>query len=186
MVVEMNVRKWLRKLHRWLGLTCFGLLLFYCITGIALNHRRAFGYFLDRVHTSRPLVAPVDTSEISAVIERLAARTGEDRPPTVVKITPDGTVALLYGSHGVVTYTFTPGVAAMERIEKRPRQPWFLLNRFHKVVRTRPAWLLVADATAACLIVVAVTGLFVFRYRRLDWLLLVAGLFLAAGSVLAL
>ncbi len=179
------MQRWLRKLHRWLGLFFCGLLLFYCVTGIALNHRRAFGYFTDRLRAVYPLAAPVDTSEIAKVIDRLAAMTGEDRPPTVVKITPDGKVALLYGSHGVVTYTFSPGVAEVQRVEKRARQPWFRLNRFHKAVRTHPLWLLLADVTALCLLVVAVTGLFIFRYRRLDWWLLITGcLLLAAGVVL--
>ncbi len=185
-MVRTNVRKWLRNLHRWLGLLSLGLLLLYCVTGVLLNHRRAFGYFIDRIRTVRPLEAPVDTSEIATVVARLAARTGEGRPPTVVKITPDGTVSLLYGSHGAVTYTFAPGAPAMERVEKRPRQPWFRLNRFHKVVRTHAAWLVLADFAALCLVFVALTGLFLFRYRRLDRWLLAAGLLLVAGGVLAL
>jgi len=176
----------LRKIHRWVGLFCFGLVVFYCVTGIALNHRRDFDYFLDRFRTTQPLAAPMDTTALTNLLDRLAALTGEDRPPTVVKITPDGTVALLYGSHGVVTYRFAAGSSVMERIEKRPWQPWTLLNRFHKVAGTRTLWLMVADVAAAGLILVSITGLFVLRYRRLDWLLLAGGLVLVLGCVVGL
>ncbi len=177
--------KLLRKIHRWSGLLFFALLVFYCTTGLLLNHRRAFDYFVDRQRQTMT-VAPVDISALRQVIDRYVRLAGEEMPPTVVKIKPDSTVELLYGSHGVVTYVFPPDAGTMEKITKKPRQPLHWLNRLHKVFRTTDGWLAVADLAAAGLLHAGITGLFIFRYRPPACLLLVLGLALTLTGFLLL
>jgi len=177
--------KLLRKIHRLSGLACLGALLFYCVTGLLLNHRSVLGYFIER-QREESRIERIDAGELTGVLDRYQAATGEKKKPTVVKVKPDGTVELLYGSHGVVTYVFAPGSDRMVRITKRPIEPWNRLNRLHKVFRTGVGWTFLADLAAAGLLLVAVSGIFIFRFRRSDWLALAGGvLLLAAGIMLA-
>lgn len=175
----------LRTLHRWGGLLLFALTAFYGLTGVLLNHRAALGYFQEIRSEKRP-VETVDTGPLMRTIGRYVAQTGEPKPPGVVKIREDGTVELLYGSHGLVTYVFPPGKGEMEKMVKTPHEPWHRLNVLHKAAGTSAGWLLLADASGAALFAVAASGLFLLRWRRREWLALVlGGGLLLVGMVLA-
>ena len=43
MLSTANPKKWLRRLHAWLGAALIALFLFFAITGFALNPARDFG-----------------------------------------------------------------------------------------------------------------------------------------------
>ncbi|HEB50759.1 MAG TPA: hypothetical protein ENI89_09135 [Desulfobulbus sp.] len=72
----------------------------------------------------------------------------------------------------------------MKRIEKVPRQPWSHLNNLHKVFKTSRIWLAIADLTCLSILLVTITGLFIFRYRPLDWLLVIGGVALMTLGLL--
>jgi hypothetical protein len=175
----------LRTLHRWGGLSLVALLVFYCLTGILMNHRQVFDYFLVRQNEKRT-VEPVDIGELGRTINRYAQLTGESKPPAVVRITNDGTVELLYGSHGAVTYVFPSGKGEMEKIVKVPTRPWYWLNKLHKAAGTGSGWLTVADFAGVALLFLAGSGLFLMHWRRGDWLaLMLGGTILLLGMYLA-
>ncbi|MEW6426912.1 MAG: PepSY-associated TM helix domain-containing protein [Thermodesulfobacteriota bacterium] len=166
--------KLLRTLHRWGGLLLSALAVFYCLTGVLMNHRAALGYFQEK-KSEKKTVAVVETAPLTATIGRYVALTGEPKPPGVVKIRDDDTVELLYGSHGAVTYVFPPGTGEMEKIVKTPSEPWYRWNVLHKAAGTGTAWLTLADFTGGALLAVAATGLFLIHWRRGDWLALLLG-----------
>ncbi len=172
-----DTRRLLHKLHRWGGLLLAGAVLFYCATGVLLNHRQAFDYFTAK--ESRTVAVPVaDTAALDAFLATYKRQINRPDDPTVVRLRKDRTIEFLYGSHGKTTYVVRPGEGRMEIIDKHPLEPFALLNDLHKAVPTGPFWLGLADGVAVLLVGVTVTGLLVIRYRRLDLLLLAGGVVL--------
>ncbi len=164
----------MRKIHRWGGIFSLGFIIFYTVTGLTLNHRQTFGFFIDRQHRSSPAPA-MDGKKVAKALAAYESACDEKKRPTVIRVRPDGTVELLYGSHGKVTYIFHPGTGTMERIEKKERQPLHWLNRLHKAAKTSTAWLVAADLAALLVLTVSISSLFIFRFRRADWLFLFSG-----------
>lgn len=172
----------LRKLHRWFGLALAGLILFYCVTGLLLNHRKAFDYFIDKQQTvSR--VEQSDTALMRQFIDFYKQQIGRTDDPTVIRIRDAQTIEFLYGSHGKTTFIINPETGEMKKIEKTPRQPWSRLNNLHKVFKTNNLWLLIADATCIAILLIMLTGLVIFRYRPLDWALVIGGVLLLVVGI---
>lgn len=176
--------KILRKIHRWGGLLMVGFIIFYCFTGVFMNHRKFFDYFLDR-HKTTQLVPVTDPAPLREVIAVYSKMVDEEEPPTVVKIKGNDTVELLYGSHGVVTYVIHPSEGRMEKIVKSPNNPWHFLSRLHKAHKTSDFWLIGTDIAATVIMIVTISGLLIFRYKPLDIALVAAGaVLLALGLVI--
>ncbi|NOY13255.1 MAG: hypothetical protein GXP51_06110 [Deltaproteobacteria bacterium] len=108
----------LRKLHRWFGLALAGLILFYCVTGLLLNHRKAFDYFIDKQQTvSR--VEQSDTALMRQFIDFYKQQIGRADDPTVIRIRDAQTIEFLYGSHGKTTFIINqPGNGGDEKNRK--------------------------------------------------------------------
>ncbi len=98
--------------------------------------------------------------------------------PKVIRIKGDGVVEFLYGSHGRTTFIIEPQSGTMTRVEKSDNQPWYWLNRLHKIYKTSNIWQLLADGIALLLILLLLSGLIVLRYTRQDFLLLIGGFLL--------
>lgn len=180
----MNTQLW-RRLHRWAGLLLAAFILFYCLTGLLLNHRKAFDYFIDN-HKTVSQVARTDTTRLRDFIETYKRQINRNDDPKVIRIRDGDTIEFLYGSHGRTTYIIHPGEGVMEKIDKQPRQPFARLNGLHKAFKTGPAWLWIADAVTVLVLFLVVTGMVVFRYRPLDYLLVFGGvLLLALGMFVA-
>jgi len=171
-----------RRLHRWCGLLLAGLICFYCLTGLLLNHRRDFGYYLEKIETVSD-VPRSDTSLMRSFIETYKRQIGRQDDPAVIRIRGGQAIEFLYGSHGKTTYVIYPDTGKMKRVVKRARQPWVRLNNLHKVVKTSTAWLIVADCTCLAILFLTLSGLLILPYRLLDWLLFLAGLLIPIVAV---
>ncbi|WP_456387139.1 PepSY-associated TM helix domain-containing protein [Desulfolithobacter sp.] len=180
--MDFKSRHLLRTLHRWFGLLLAGLIIFYCFTGLLLNHRKSFGYFIDR-HRSVTRVEKSDTRQIREFIDFYKNQIGRSDDPTVIRIRGGSTIEFLYGSHGRTTYIIDPVRGTMEKVEKTPRQPWNYLNRLHKAFKTSTAWVVVADFASVAIFLLTLTGFFILRYRPLDWLMVIGGILLLAVGV---
>ncbi|NOY64607.1 MAG: hypothetical protein GXO97_04315 [Nitrospirae bacterium] len=179
-----ELRRFLREIHRWGGLLLATFILFYCITGVLLNHRKRFGYFMERVKTEYR-VPVTDTKRIREFIELYKAQIKRREDPTVIKIKNGRIIEFLYGSHGKTTYIIDPLKGRMEKIEKRPIEPWAWLKNLHKAFRTASIWIGITDAVSIAIVIVTISGLIIFRYRPIDYYLLFAGvlLFLIAAAI---
>jgi hypothetical protein len=183
--MEMNNKKIWRKLHRWVGLILVGFVVFYCVTGLLLNHRRDFDYFQQR-QKSVVRVKIQDPRILHDFIDTYKQQINRSDDPRVIRIREDGTIEFLYGSHGRTTYVIEPQAGTMTRIDKSERQPWHWLNRLHKTFKTSGSWLLLTDLVGLLVIFLTLTGLVIFRYTRHDFLLLIGGLvLLLLGMVVA-
>ncbi len=170
-----ETKKLLRNIHRWGGLVLTIFVIFYCFTGILLNHRKDFDYFIIKKR-SESTVPVSDIKRLRKFIDFYKAQINRKDDPTVIKIKNGKIIEFLYGSHGKTTFIIDPLKGRMEKIEKIPAQPWAWLNRLHKAFKTADIWIFVTDAVSVILILVTITGLFIFRYRKLDYTLIVLGL----------
>jgi len=183
--MHSDCRRIFHTLHRWFGLGLAATVIFYCLTGILLNHRAGFAYFTDK--EQREVRVPVtDTAPLDEVLDSYKKQISRTDDPKVIRISEDRSIEFLYGSHGKTTYVIHPAEGRMEIIDKRPQQPLTFLNDLHKAVKTSTLWVILADLAAAVIIGVTVTGLLVVRYRRVDFVLLGGGgLLLIVGAWLA-
>ena len=172
-----NLKRILHKLHRWGGLLLATIVIFYCVTGILLNHRGAFKYFTSK--DQQVMQVPVtDTSGLESFLAGYKQQINRSDDPKVIRIREDRTIEFLYGSHGKTTYIIHPSEGRMEVVEKHYQQPLTFLNNLHKAAKTSFLWVILADLAAVVIIGVTVTGLLVFKYRRIDFVLLGGGVLL--------
>ncbi|MCF6178707.1 MAG: PepSY-associated TM helix domain-containing protein [Geopsychrobacter sp.] len=164
----------MRRIHRICGLLLAVVVIFYALTGLLLNHRGLFNYFLlrEKVVSQVPVSDPAILRTFIDTYKKQIQRSDD---PTVIRIRKDKTIEFLYGSHGTTTYIIDPQRGTMEKIDKSPQQPWFWLNRLHKAFKTSNAWLWMADASALAIILVSISGLLMVRYRSREILLVTAG-----------
>ncbi|XOF32341.1 MAG: PepSY-associated TM helix domain-containing protein [Candidatus Electrothrix sp. YB6] len=175
-MIRLNIGKW-RRLHRWAGLLLSGFILLYCITGVMLNHRKSFNYFTVR-HQQTFAVEVQQQDALNKFIDSYKQQIGRDDDPAVIRIRDGGTVEFLYGSHGRTTYIIDSAKGVMVRIDKQEQQPWYWLNSLHKSLKTSLFWVLLTDGVALLILFLTLSGLIIFRYTRLDLLLLIIGVLL--------
>lgn len=174
----------MRKIHRWGGLLLAAFIIFYCVTGILLNHRKFFNYFVSKNKT----VYEVPVSDIkimTSFIDYYKKQIGRTDDPTVIRLREGRTVEFLYGSHGRTTYIIRPEDGVMEKIVKFPNQPLYWLNNLHKAFQTEISWVILTDMVSLFIMVATITGLVVLRYCMLDFIMLFGGvLILILGGLL--
>ncbi len=172
--LDSKTTRIMRKIHRWGGLLLAAFIIFYCVTGILLNHRKYFDYFVSRKET----VYEVPVSDIGSMMSFMdfyKKQINRADDPTVIRIRDGRTVEFLYGSHGRTTYIIHPEEGVMEKIEKSPQQPLYLLNNLHKAFQTGTSWVILTDIVSLFIIVAAITGLVVLRYRLFDYIMVSGG-----------
>ncbi len=183
--LDSKTTQLMRKIHRWGGLLLAAFIIFYCVTGVLLNHRKHFDYFVLR-KKSRHEVPLSDTGHMQSFIEFYKRQIGRSDDPDVIRIREGKTIEFLYGSHGKTTYIINPSQGVMERIEKYPRQPLYWLNGLHKAFKTGTTWVVLTDLASVGIMVITLTGLVILRYRLIDYVVLSGGLLvLAAGALLS-
>jgi hypothetical protein len=164
-----------RQIHRWCGLFLASFTIFYCLTGLLLNHRKDFDYFISR-EKSTVNIASLETSSLHSLLQECRTIIGRSDDPRVIRIPDKDTIEFLYGSHGKTTYKIRPDAAIMEIIEKKPFEPFNWLNSLHKISGEKSVfWLICADLVCLLILLMTISGLTVMRYKRQDYLLLIAG-----------
>jgi len=178
--MNKQTKRLLREIHRWGGLLVAAFVLFYALTGILLNHRKAFSYFY-RLKIEKTRIAPSDTKKIRDFVEHYKSLINRQDDPTVIKIKGSDTVEFLYGSHGLVRYIIKPEKGEIVRTEKVFVEPLNRLNNIlHKAAKTSNIWIVFSDLFSSLLVLITIAGLFIFRYRKIDVFLLVMGVVLLA------
>lgn len=167
-----NPRKWLRRLHAWVGLALAALLLLFVVTGFLLNHRAVMK------------IPALEKNEAVVVL-----------PLAVVPATPEALVATVAGRFGFAPESLLIRREAAREVEwsgQRIAQPerwiiaadqpsrslrvdywagsrqaevrlatpnlWLRLARLHMAIGSGPAWILLADALVVGLVFLAGSG----------------------------
>ena len=180
----MNKKRW-RTVHRWTGLFLFGFIVLYSLTGLLLNHLKSFDYFQSR-HETATEIDVQRQDMLHGLLETYKQQIGRDDDPTVIRLKKEGIIEFLYGSHGRTTYIIDSMNGTMTRIDKHDQQPWYLLNSLHRSYKVANTWIWLTDCMAMLILLLALSGLVIFRFTRRDVLLLaLGGAVMAVGMILA-
>lgn len=166
----------LRTLHRDLGFLAFGLTIVYAVSGIAVNHIGTWDpNFIreERVADIGPLTG-TPSAMAAVAMDRLGLAPKEWSVSAVADSRLD--ISFKEGQASVNPLTGRAVVRA-----DRPRPMLRSMNWLH-LNRGKAVWTWIADAYAAILLALAVTGICIGPVRR--QLLGRGGVFLAAGLAL--
>jgi hypothetical protein len=163
--VKYNWRRWFRAFHRDIGYVAVALTIAYGVSGIAVNHFEDWNpsYKLDeRTVDIGPLTGSI-ADKAAAIVSKLAldpaaVRGHFQETDTVLR------VFLAEGQEAKVD--ITTGRGTLKTLRERP--VLFQVNALH-LNNLKGAWTYVADAFAAALIVLAITGVSMMKGDRGFW-----------------
>ncbi len=160
----MNLSKLNRILHRELGFLFFGMTIIYAVSGIAINHLNDWNpnYIIGNETLQCRDILPgspalLDNEQITLILDKFGEKHNYKShyyPQTgIVKI-------FLHG--GSITVDLQSGEGVKETIKRRP-----LLNQIN-FLHYNPArlWTIFSDVFALCLIIIAITGLFLVKGKN--------------------
>jgi len=173
---RLRIRPWLRAIHRDVGYFSIGLTFIYALSGLAVNHIADWEpnfRQVTRVH-ELPLPLPLEDDRIAA-LARDAAHI--DEPIREAYRSGDHDVEVVFDRWNLRVDTQTGHVV------EEGQEPRFFLrvaNWLH-LNRGKRAWTLIADGYAVFLLLLSVTGLWMFPGRK--GVLGRAGIIAVAGAL---
>jgi uncharacterized iron-regulated membrane protein len=151
--------------HLWLGVIATAIIAVVSLTGILLNHKRVLGLMPDVAHEADgsfedalPLAELVRRA--GAAVEGSVAAAGVDR----MDVRPDaGLVKVRFGDAEVTEVTLDLSTGRV--LEVGLRNDVFL-EKLHSGEVFGDAWILLSDFAALALVVLLVSGLWIWLYPR--------------------
>jgi hypothetical protein len=171
-----------RAVHRDLGYLCAGLTVVYALTGVLLNHLHDWNPHWRLETAAAQVAAPPPADRFSeADLARILAELGEREKPTGTFFRSATTLQVFFEGGRVIDVDLPTGRVSGEVVRARPLLTF--LDNLH-LNRAGHAWTWLADAYAAALALLAITGLFVLKGKggitRRGAVLTLAGLALPA------
>lgn len=176
MYLTANLKKWLRRLHAWLGAALIALFLFFAITGFALNHRATFKLpLLDKGESTVILMLGTAPSQPEQLLARLASE--YDFPPEQLKIKHEAARQITWSGRTLnqpeqwIISANQPSRSLRAeywvgnlQAEVKLGKPNLMLHlaRLHMAIGTGPAWVIFADLAVAGLIFLSLSGLWLW------------------------
>ncbi len=183
------MRLFLRKIHRWSSLFVVFFLIFYCLSGVLLNHKRNFKFLKPKVVSVKKVVK-MDPSPIVTIVNRYLSYIPETEKPRAIVIDTDGTINILYGDMKKLAYNkayiILPKLGILKEKVKKPVEPLHFLKRFHKSYHVNKIWIFVSDILTLVVIVSIVTGLFITNYKGVNLFFILLGLIVLVFSFILL
>lgn len=154
-------RAWLRALHRDAGYLAVGLTVVYAVSGIAINHIDDWNPNFETVSRTHHLHGPVPAGEQEATAYVLAQLDIDETPREAYKVA-DTQLEIYLDNRSLIVETDTGTV--FDEAEE-PRFFLRLANWLH-YNRGKAAWTYIADAYAAFLLFLALSGMLMLRGRQ--------------------
>jgi uncharacterized protein len=154
------LRIWLRSLHRDAGYVAVGLTLVYALSGLAVNHISDWDpnfQNYEKTHELGPLAGD-DEAISSAVLRKLGI---DATPQEIYRAAPEQLDITL--SHR--TLHVDPGTGRVIDEGQKPRLLIRIANWLH-LNRGKRSWTYIADAYAAALLFLAISGMFMLPGRK--------------------
>ena len=173
---RLRWRPWVRAIHRDVGYFSVGLTFIYAVSGLAVNHIADWEPNFRQVSRVHQLVQPLpaDDAGLAARARELA---GIDAPVREVFRADDDSLEVVFDRRTLHVDTRSG------RVVEEGQEPRFFLrvaNWLH-LNRGKKAWTLIADGYAAFLLLLSITGLWMFPGRK--GLLGRAGVIAVAGAL---
>lgn len=183
----MNWRRLNRAVHRDAGYLCAGLTVVYALTGVLLNHLHDWNPHWKREAVVAQVAPPPPVERFTDTdLTRVLAELGEREKPTGTFFRSPTELQIFFDGGRFLAVDLPTGRVAGEVL--RERRVLAFLDALH-LNRAGRAWTWLADAYAAALALLAVTGLFVLKGKdgitRRGAVLTTAGLALPALLLLA-
>jgi uncharacterized protein len=171
-----------RWLHIYLSMLSFGLVFFFALTGLTLNHADKFG---DQTHTKQDSgklepgwVKTPDTTKIARldIVEYFRNKYGIRAALSDFRI-DDSQIGVSFKGPGFAADAFINRVDGAYQLTRTSAGFVGLINDLHKGRDTGPVWSALIDVAAILLTLVSLTGIVLLLYlkkKRLSGLLVVA------------
>ncbi len=161
---RVNVRPWLRALHRDVGYLAIGFTFVYALSGLAVNHIADWDpnfHQVSRVHRLEMNLAGGDEPVSQRVLAALAIR---ELPRELYRASESRLEIVL--ANRTLHVDTARGV-----VEEEGQEPRFFLRvaNFLHLNRGKKAWTFVADTYAVFLLFLASSGLFMVPGRKGIW-----------------
>jgi len=152
------------RIHLWIGVTATGLVVVIAITGVMLNHKQLFGFQPDSPDAARTgLAGAMPMLQLVAAAEAVAqeqAVAGIDR----LDVRPDkGLMKVRFGDRLATEITVAIHTGEVLSIGRRDD---VFLEKLHSGVIFGDTWVLISDALAIGLVVLLLTGFWMWLYPR--------------------
>jgi hypothetical protein len=173
---RLRWRPWVRAIHRDVGYFSVGLTFIYAVSGLAVNHIADWEPNFRQVTRTHQLAAPLpaDDESLAASARALA---GIEAPIREVFRAGDDALEVVFDRRTLHVDTRSG------RVVEEGQEPRFFLraaNWLH-LNRGKKAWTLIADGYAGFLLLLSLTGLWMFPGRK--GLLGRAGVIAVAGAL---
>lgn len=160
---KTTLRRWNSAIHRDLGYLFFGMTLIYALSGIALNHLKDWNPSYVRHVKSVNLKGPVSRDALDETAIREILKPSGESENYNKHYFPDEDTLKVYLKGGTMVLNLQTGEGEVERLKKR----WLFnqLNFLHYNAPKR-AWTFFSDIYCVCLIILAVSGLFILKGKK--------------------
>lgn len=167
----MNFRRLNADLHRDIGCFLSGLILVYCLSGIALNHVNDWNPDFVIQRRSIPIEGSYTTADITADrVAEFSRLVGETTPK--VHDFPTANHVKIYYDNASLLVDLVTKIGTYERVQRRPL--FYQTNALHR--NSLKGWKWASDLFAVLLILVTLSGWFLLRGRHVlgrgKWFLL--------------
>lgn len=183
-VWKKRIVTWARWLHIYLSMASFGILFFFAVTGLTLNHQ---DWFAKQQRTStykgslqHTWLRPPDGKEVAKleIVEKLRAAHGIKAALTDFRV-DDAQLSVNFKGPGYTADTFIDRDSGAYEVTET-RMGWgAIINDLHKGRDSGHAWAVLIDASAILMTLVSVTGLalifFLAKRRRSGLIALAVG-----------
>jgi len=158
----VGVRQLIRVLHRDFGYFLVGLVIFYSVSGVAVNHIDDWNPSYSTSVTA-VVLAPLEGTTLDDLEREVVAKAGLDPDEVAGRHRPDPRTIVVFLPHGgEARVEIATGQGTVKRVRTRPIL--FESNVLH-LNHLKGVWTYVADAFAALLLGLALTGLFMLKGR---------------------
>ena len=156
----MGVRRLIRVLHRDFGYFLTGLVVFFCVSGVAVNHIDDWNPSYSTSVTAVSL-APLEGATLDDLEREVVHQAGLDPDEVAGRHRPDPRTIVVFLPHGgEARVEIATGEGTVKRVRTRPFL--FESNVLH-LNHLKGVWTWVSDAFAILLLGLALTGLFMLK-----------------------
>ena len=155
-------RKWNRILHRDLGYFFFGLTIIYCISGIALNHKKDWNPNYNITYKNFSIDNSIGKSQITTDWVKELLKNFNEENFYKKHYFPDENTLKVFIDNGSVTINLNSKEGYIEKITKRPF--FFEVNFLH--YNPGKWWLWFSDIFCVSMIIIAISGLFIIAKSK--------------------